>query len=174
MIFQTLHRLAFALGLVSVAGSLAGCKQAVRSSTEQQSELGKLPYPMMVVYESGQFQRLHSPTEFQAISLPMVLNETTTPYLIDNELKLFRLEQFASTKGAVAMTASAGLGKTDVRFRMLPIRDENREQAKQLLKGVIAEDLSPAIMETTLLQLQQAASLEEFFADDSHADALAP
>lgn len=174
MILRILHRLAIAFGLVSMAGSITGCKQAVRSSTEQQAELGTLPYPVIVVYETGHFQRLHSMTDFQAIDLSMVLSQTTTPYLIDNELNLFRLEQFASTKGTAAMMVSAGSGTTDVRFRMLPINDENHAQAKQLLKGVIAEDLSPAMMQTTLTQLQQAASLEEFFAEDKPADTLAP
>ena len=97
-----------------------------------------LKFPVAVLFDQSDCRIHYDAADLGIMGLMRVMNYESSPYLIDNELNLFQMENLKSEKSSLQIMLSMGNGSTPVSFTLKAVRDDLHTQARELLTRSIS------------------------------------
>ena len=125
-----------------------------------------LKFPVAVIFDESDCRIHHDAADLHVMGLMRVMAYKDWPYLVDNELNLFQLENLISEKNSWQIFLSMGNGSTPVSFTLKTVRDDSHAHARGILTGCIPSHVSDDESAVIRDRIQSARTLSETLSPD--------
>lgn len=143
-------------------GTASGVWLMRSSPSLPQPTINDLNFPVVVFFSPTIYTLDLTAEELTTMNIQRVLVQQTPPLLIDNQLRLFQMDDLISTSSSSTMLLKAGTGKTPVSFSLKPVRDDSKTEVRKLLIGIVSPELSEdkaAALKSRILSIQRLTEI---------------